>query len=444
MEFKEGGSAAAWPRTKRIMNGLSQFFRSLAHKYNHTSLILRILIGLLLGVVLALLFPKAGWIEEFGNLFVGALKAIAPVLVFVLVAGALAQGTARLDRRFGLVLWLYMLTTFLAAFVAVITSFAFPVTVALPDAAQADVIPQGLGEVLHTLLSNLVSNPFGSLTSGNYIGILFWASLFGLAMKRYASDSSRLFLSNVSDGISQMVRWIINLAPFGIMGLVYTNVVSNGLAIFTEYGKLLLLLVGTMLLLSLVIDPFVIFLYLRRNPYPLVFKCLKESGLTAFFTRSSAANIPVNMALCERLGLDKDMYSVSIPLGATINMDGAAITITIMTLAACNTLNMKVSIPAAVLLSVVSALGACGASGVAGGSLLLIPMSCALFGISNDIAMQVVGVGFIIGVVQDSLETCLNSAGDVEFAATAEFHDWLKKGKRLPDFMYSKKERTVK
>ena len=396
------------------MNGLSQFFRSLAHRYNHTSLILRILIGLLLGVVLALLFPKAVWIEEFGNLFVGALKAIAPVLVFVLVAGALAQGTARLDRRFGLVLWLYMLTTFLAAFVAVITSFAFPVTVALPDAAQADVIPQGLGEVLHTLLSNLVSNPFGSLASGNYIGILFWASLFGLAMKRYASDSSKLFLSNVSDGVSQMVRWIINLAPFGIMGLVYTNVVSNGLAIFTEYGKLLLLLVGTMLLMSLVIDPFVISLYLRRNPYPLVFKWL-----------------------------DKDMYSVSIPLGATINMDGAAITITIMTLAACNTLNMKVSVPAAILLSVVSALGACGASGVAGGSLLLIPMSCALFGISNDIAMQVVGVGFIIGVVQDSLETCLNSAGDVEFAATAEFHDWLKKGKRLPDFMYSKKERTA-
>jgi serine/threonine transporter len=423
------------------MTNIQNFLKTVAKKYNSMSLILRIAIGLVIGAILGLVFPHASWIAEFGNLFVGALKAIAPILVFVLVAGALAQGSSKLDRRFGLVIWLYMLTTFLAAFVAVLTSFAFPVRVTLPDAADAAVIPQGLGEVFHTLLSNLVNNPFGSLIDGNYIGILFWACMFGLAMKRIASDSSKLFMANTADSISLIVRWIINLAPFGIMGIVFTNVSENGLAIFTEYGKLLLLLVGTMLLMALVIDPFVAFLYLRRNPYPLVFKCLKESGVTAFFTRSSAANIPINMGLCERLGLDRDMYSVSIPLGATINMDGAAVTITVMSLAACNTLGIQVSFPAAVLLSVVSALGACGASGVAGGSLLLIPMACSLFGISNDIAMQVVGVGFIIGVVQDSVETALNSAGDVVFAATAEYHEWLKRGKRLPAFMYSKRER---
>jgi len=343
-------------------------------KYNSISLILRILVGLAVGVVLALVAPGAGWVAEFGSLFVGALKGIAPVLVFVIVASALAQGSSRLDRRFGTVIWLYMLTTFLAAAIAVVTSFLFPVTVVLADAAQSDVV-------------------------------------------------------------SQIVRWIINLAPFGIMGLVYTNVSGNGLAIFTQYGKLLALLVGTMLFMALIVSPFIMFIYLHCNPYPLVFRCLKESGLTAFFTRSSAANIPVNMALCEKLGLDKDMYSVSIPLGATINMDGAAITITIMTLAAANTLGIQVSLPAAIVLSAMSALGACGASGVAGGSLLLIPMACSLFGISNDVAMQMVGVGFIIGVVQDSVETALNSAGDVEFAATAEYHQWRKQGKALPGFL---------
>lgn len=413
--------------------------KSVAAKYNSTSLILRIVIGLIVGAVLALIVPQAAWIEEFGNLFVGALKAIAPVLVFVIVASALAQGSAKLDRRFGTVIWLYMLTTFLAAVVAVLTSKLFPQTLVLTEAAEADVIPQGLGEVMHTLLANIVSNPITSLGSGNYIGILMWACLFGLAMKNIGNDTTKAFMANTSDAISQIVRWIINLAPFGIMGLVFSNVSENGLDIFTHYGKLLVLLVGTMLLMALVISPFIIFLYLRVNPYPLVFRCLKESGLTAFFTRSSAANIPINMALCEKLGLDKDMYSVSIPLGATINMDGAAITITIMTLAAANTLGMKVSVPAAILLSVMSALGACGASGVAGGSLLLIPMACSLFGISNDIAMQVVGVGFIIGVVQDSVETCLNSAGDVEFAATAEYYQWRKAGKALPDFLTGKK-----
>ena len=275
----------------------------------------------------------------------------------------------------------------------------------------------------------------GRVATRNYIGILFWACMFGIAMKNIGAESTKVFLANTADAVSQIVRWIINLAPFGIMGLVYTNVSGNGLAIFTQYGKLLALLVGTMLFMALIVSPFIMFVYLRCNPYPLVFRCLKESGLTAFFTRSSAANIPVNMSLCEKLGLDKDMYSVSIPLGATINMDGAAITITIMTLAAANTLGIQVSLPAAIVLSAMSALGACGASGVAGGSLLLIPMACSLFGISNDIAMQMVGVGFIIGVVQDSVETALNSAGDVEFAATAEYHQWLKEGKPLPAFL---------
>ena len=415
--------------------------KAAAARYNGISLIVRILIGLVVGAVLALLVPSAGWVAELGTLFVGALKGIAPVLVFVIVASALAQGSSRLDRRFGTVIWLYMLTTFLAAAIASIASFIFPQTVVLAEAAQSDVVPQGLSEVVQTLLTNIVANPIQAMIDGNYICILMWACLFGLAMKGIANESSKAFLANVADGVSQVIRWVINLAPFGIMGLVFTSVSENGLAAFTEYGSLLLLLVGTMLLMVLVFGPLVIFLYLHRNPYPLVYRCFKESGLTAFFTRSSAANIPVNMQLCEKLGLDKDMYSVSIPLGATINMNGAAITITIMAMAAANTMGIQISLPAAILLSVVSALGACGASGVAGGSLLLIPMACSLFGISNDIAMQVVGVGFIIGVIQDSVETCLNSASDVEFAATAEYHAWLKQGRQLPAFMYSKKER---
>ena len=403
------------------MNQLTKAAKTLAAKYNSTSLILRIAIGLVVGSVLALICPGAAWIEEFGNLFVGALKGVAPVLVFVIVASALAQGSSKLDRRFGTVVWLYMLTTFVAAALSVVTSKLFPQTLVLAEAATADVVPQGLGDVMHTLLSNIVSNPVASIMNGNYIGILMWACLFGLAMKKLGSDTTKNFMANTADAISTIVRWII-----------------NRLSIFTQYGRLLLLLVGTMLLMALVINPFIIFIYLHRNPYPLVFRCLRESGLTAFFTRSSAANIPVNMSLCEKLGLDKDIYSVSIPLGATINMDGAAITITIMTLAAANTLGMQVSVPAAILLSIMSALGACGASGVAGGSLLLIPMACSLFGISNDIAMQVVGVGFIIGVIQDSVETALNSAGDVEFAATAEYHQWLKEDKPLPAFMGGK------
>ena len=422
------------------MNPFMKTLKKIAAAYNGVSLIVRIAIGLVVGVILALVCPGATWLKELGNLFVGALKGIAPVLVFVIVASALAQGSSKLDRRFGTVVWLYMLTTFVAAALSVVTSMLFPQMLLLAEAAEAEVIPQGLGEVMHTLLSNIVSNPISAIMNGNYIGILMWGCLFGVAMKKLGADSTKVFLSNTADAVSTIVRWIINLAPFGIMGLVFTNVVSNGLAIFTQYGKLLLLLVGTMLFMAFVINPIIIFIYLRCNPYPLVFRCLRESGLTAFFTRSSAANIPVNMAMCEKLGLDKDFYSVSIPLGATINMDGAAITITIMTLAAASETCIPSVLAAAILLSIMSALGACGASGVAGGSLLLIPMACSLFGISNDIAMQVVGVGFIIGVIQDSVETALNSAGDVEFAATAEYHQWLKQGKPLPEFLGGKKK----
>ena len=413
------------------MNHISKALRGVADKYNGVSLIIRIIVGLIAGTALALVVPHMTWIGEFGTLFVSALKAVAPILVFVLVASALAQGNSKLDGRFGTVLFLYLFTTFLSAVVAVLTSRMFPQTISLGDAADADVVPQGLSEVVQTLLTNIVANPIQAMIDGNYICILMWACLFGLAMKGIANESSKAFLANVADGVSQVIRWVINLAPFGIMGLVFTSVSENGLAAFTEYGSLLLLLVGTMLLMVLVFGPLVIFLYLHRNPYPLVYRCFKESGLTAFFTRSSAANIPVNMELCRKLKLDKDIYSVSIPLGATINMGGAAVTITVMAMAASNTLGIAVDLPTAVILSVLAAVSACGASGVAGGSLMLIPLACSLFGIGNDIAMQVVAVGFIIGVIQDSCETALNSSTDVLFTAAAEYRERRKAGKAI-------------
>lgn len=412
-----------------------KILKSIVAKYNSISLILRIACGLVLGVILALCLPGLTGIGTLGDLFVGALKALAPILVFVIVSSALAQGGSKLDSRFGHVIFLYMLTTFDAAVLAVCTSFLFPVQLVLGGAEGSYEAPQGMGSIFANLLTSLVQNPISAIADANYIGILFWAILFGFAMKSIASEQSKQFMQNLADAVSMIVRWVINLAPFGIMGLVFTTVSENGMSIFVDYGKLLLLLVGTMLVQALLIAPFIAFLFLRRNPYPLLFRCMKESAVTAFFTRSSAANIPVNMELCRKLGLDKDFYSVSIPLGATINMDGAAITITVMTLAACHTLGMEVSIPAAIILSFMAALGACGASGVAGGSLLLIPMACSIFGISNDIAMQVVGVGFIIGVIQDSVETALNSSGDVMFTAIAEYHDWKKKGKSLPTFL---------
>lgn len=404
--------------------------KNLVMKWNALSLILRIAIGLIIGALFGLLLPQASGIALLGNLFVGALKAIAPVLVFILVMSSLAKAGRKIGSQFTTVILLYMGSTFLAAVVAVLASFAFPVTLKLTEAVSEEA-PTGIFQVLSTLLENLVSNPVSALMNANYIGILAWAVVLGLALKKGASAHTKEALSDLSEAVSQAVRWIINLAPFGILGLVYSSVSTNGLSIFTDYGKLLLLLVGCMLAVALIVDPLIVALCLRRNPYPLVFRCFKESGVKAFFTRSSAANIPINMALCERLGMDKDVYSVSIPLGATINMDGAAVTITVMTLAAAHTMGIAVDIPSAIILSVLSAVAACGASGVAGGSLLLIPMACSLFGISSDVAMQVVGVGFIVGVVQDSFETAINSSGDVLFAATAEFRQWIKEGREV-------------
>ena len=406
--------------------------KEMIKKWNGLSLILRIAIGLVIGAILGVAAPNFTVVSLFGTIFVGALKAVAPVLVFVLVISAICNAKGGVGKQFRLVIFLYMLTTFIAAAVAVIASFAFPVTLTLADAVTDAAPPSGIGEVMKTLLSNIVANPVASLTNANYIGILAWAVVFGLALKKSASDNTKSALGQFSDAVSQAVRWVISLAPFGIMGLVFDSVSQNGLSIFVDYGKLLLVLVGCMLFIALVVNPIIAFVCLKKNPYPLVFRCLKESGVTAFFTRSSAANIPINMQLCEKLGLNKDLYSVSIPLGATINMDGAAITITVMTLAAAHTMGIAVDVPTAILLSFLATIAACGASGVAGGSLLLIPMACSLFGISNDIAMQVVGVGFIIGVVQDSFETAINSAGDVLFASIAEFREWVKEGKELP------------
>ena len=421
------------------------FIKNAVNKYTSTSLILRIVIGLIVGAILGTVFKGLTWVGLLGTLFVGALRAVAPILVFVLIISALSTGQSRLDRKFGLVLFFYMFSTFLAAAAGVAASFLFPVTLKLGEAAQSDTIPQNVGEVLQNLLVRMVENPVSAIINGNYIGILFWAVVLGIAFKKIAAPETRTMLKDTSEAVSTVVRGVINCAPFGICGLVFSTVSEYGLSVFKDYGKLLLVLVGCMMFVALVIDPLIAFLFMRRNPYPLVFRCLRESGITAFFTRSSAANIPVNMELCEKLGLDQDMYSVSIPLGATINMDGAAITITVMALAAANTVGVHVDIPSALFLSIVSTLAACGASGVAGGSLLLIPMACSLFGISNDVAMQVVGVGFIIGVIQDSVETMLNSSGDVMFAATAEYSTWIKEGREddLPTFLGGKRKVEV-
>ena len=399
--------------------------------YTKSPLILRIAIGLVIGAILGLWVPKAEFVTVFGEIFVGALKAIAPVLVFVLVISSLASAGKGIGKRFSKVIFFYMLSTFLAAAVAVLFSFLFPVTIPLITDAVEQTAPTGLGEVFRALLNNMVMNPVTALMNGNYVGILTWSVILGLALRVGASDKTKEVLTDISNAVSKTVAWVIQLAPFGIMGLVYGSVNEYGLEIFTDYGKLLLVLVGCMLAVALIVDPLIVGISLKRNPYPLVFKCFKESGITAFFTRSSAANIPVNMSLCEKLGLDKEYYSVSIPLGATINMDGAAITITVMSLAAAFSQGINVNIFIAIILSFVATLGACGASGVAGGSLLLIPMACSLLGVSQDVAMHVVGVGFIIGVVQDSLETAINSSGDVLFCATAEYMEWKKQGKEI-------------
>ncbi len=403
------------------MNKFSLVYR----KWTNISLVLRILGGLVLGVILGFAVPTLSGIGLLGVGFVSALKAVAPILVAVLVTASIAKAKGGLGRRFGLVIALYMFSTFVAAVVAVVGSNLFPVTLTFREAAEGSA-PEGLAEVFSGLLTNMVQNPVAAIASANYIGILFWSIIVGIALRKRASDATTEVVVNLANAISAVVGWVIQFAPFGIMGLVFTAVSESGLEIFTEYGKLVLLLVGCMAVVALVTNPLIVAATIRRNPYPMVWRCLKESGLSAFFTRSSAANIPVNMDLCKRMGLDENFYSVSIPLGATINMNGAAVTITVLSLAVAGTMGVNIGILPAIVLSAIATLGACGTSGVAGGSLLLVPMACAFFGVGNDVAMQAVGIGFIIGVIQDSVETALNSSGDVIFTATAEMHEKMK------------------
>lgn len=394
--------------------------KNLVSRWNQINLVNRIIIGIIIGGILAITIPEqASGISMLGTLFVSALKAVAPVLVLFLVINALAGQKEGNQTNMKSILILYAIGTFLAGFVAVVASYIFPVTLTLKEPAKEIAPPSGIGEVLEKLVYNIVTNPVTAIMDANYIGILAWAVVLGIALKK-SSATTKNVLENISDAITKVVQWVINLAPFGILGLVFDAIATNGLSALSEYGRLLLVLVGSMLFIALIVNPLLVFIYTRKNPYPLVLTCLKDSGITAFFTRSSAANIPVNIKLCEKLGLDKDTYSVSIPLGATINMAGAAVTISVLTLAAVHTLGIEVDFATAVILMVVSAVSAAGASGIAGGSLLLIPVACSLFGISDDVAMQVVAIGFIIGVVQDSCETALNSSSDVVFTAAAE------------------------
>ena len=394
--------------------------KNLVSRWNQINLVNRIIIGIIIGGILALTVPEqVSGISILGTLFVSALKAVAPVLVLFLVINAIAGQKSGTQTNMKSILVLYAIGTFLAGFVAVVASYIFPVTLTLKEAAQDVAPPSGVGEVIEKLVFNIVTNPVTAIMDANYIGILAWAVVVGIALKQ-ASAATKNVLENISDAITKVVQWVINLAPFGILGLVFDAIATNGLSALSEYGRLLLVLVGSMFFIALIVNPVLVFIYTRKNPYPLVLTCLKDSGITAFFTRSSAANIPVNIKLCEKLGLNKDTYSVSIPLGATINMAGAAVTISVLTLAAVHTLGIEVDFATAVILMVVSAVSAAGASGIAGGSLLLIPVACSLFGISDDIAMQVVAIGLIIGVVQDSCETALNSSSDVVFTAAAE------------------------
>ena len=404
-----------------------ELYKLMNHWYK-LSLVKRIIAGLVIGIILAVTIPDiAKPVTIFGALFVGALKAIAPILVFFLVASAISQHKKGQQTNMKSVIVLYLLGTFLAALVAVVASFLFPVTLTLGSGVEDVTAPGGVVEVLKALLLNVVDNPIKALFNANYIGILSWALMLGFTLKN-AAASTKLMLSNVSDALTEMVRIVIAFAPLGIMGLVFDVISTSGIGVLLGYGKLLAVLIGCMLFVALVVNPIIVYIYIRSNPFPLVFRCLRESGITAFFTRSSAANIPVNMTLCEDLGLDRDTYSVSIPLGATINMAGAAVTISVLTLAAVHTLGIPVDFGTALILSILAAISACGASGVAGGSLLLIPLAASLFGIPNDVAMQIVGVGFIIGVLQDSFETALNSSTDVLFTATAEFAERRKRG----------------
>jgi len=392
---------------------------TLFQRYMNGSLVLQIIVGIVCGVILASISPSAGQSAGIlGGFFVKALKGIAPVLVFLLVVASIANHKKNQQTHIKPVLVLCILGTLIAAVTAVMFSFAFPSELNLIATDLSRAAPRGIGEVLHTLVFNMVDNPVNALVNGNYIGILTWAIVIGIGL-RQATDTTKALLQNLADGITTVVGFVIRLAPFGVFGLVANTIATTGFEALFSYSHLLAVLVGAMLFIALVTNPLLVFLATRQNPYPLVFQCLKSSGITAFFTRSSAANIPVNMALCEKLGLDEDTYSVSIPLGATVNMAGAAITITVLTLAAVNTLGIPVDMGTAILLSIIAAVSAGGSSGVAGGSLLLIPLACSLFNIPNDIAMQVVAVGFIIGVLQDSAETALNSSTDVLFTAAA-------------------------
>ena len=409
--------------------------KQIARAWTSVSLIKRILVGLILGAIIGAVGPAGiEAITLLGSLFVGALKGVAPILVFFLVLSALASAQGKTNMK--TIVILYLVSTFAAAIVSVVATTIFPVELTLTSAeGVSQSSPSNVWEVLTTLLMNAVSNPVEALVKANYIGILVWAVVLGLAM-RSASQAANDVFNDISTAVSTVVGWIIQLAPFGIFGLVYTSVSTNGLDIFVEYGQIILLLVAGMFFIALVVNPLMVFVVTRKNPFPLIFRCLKDSGLFAFFTRSSAANIPVNMELCEKLGLNKDSYSVSIPLGATINMAGAAVTITVMAMCAAYTLGINIDAPTAVILSVLASVSACGASGVAGGSLLLIPLACSLFGIPNDIAIQVVAIGFIIGVIQDSCETALNSSSDVLFTATAEYREWIRAGRT--DFVMGK------
>lgn len=395
--------------------------KRLFEKWNSINLVNRIIVGIIIGVILALTVPDAvSGITILGTLFVSALKAVAPVLVFVLVINAIASHVGGKATNMKMILALYGVATLAAGFVAVMVSYIFPTTLTLKTGAEDLTPPSGIFEVFETLLFNIVTNPVSAIMNANYLGILAWAVVLGVALKA-ANNTTKSVIANLSDAITKVVQWIISLAPFGILGIVFETVSTTGISALGEYLRLILILVGTMFFVALVVNPLIVFAVARRNPYPLIFTSIKESGITAFFTRSSAANIPVNMALAEKLKLDKDTYAVSIPLGANINMGGAAITISVLTMATAHTVGVEVDFLTAVILMVLAAVSAAGASGVAGGSLLLIPLACSLFGISDDIAMQVVAIGFIIGVIQDSCETALNSSTDIVFTAAAEY-----------------------
>ena len=392
---------------------------TLLQRFLNGSLVLQIIIGIIAGVIVASVSPSTAQSLSFlGALFVGALKAVAPILVFILVASSIANQRKGANTNLKPIIHLYLIGTFLAASTAVIISFFFPTTLILTATDIQATPPEGIVEVLNTLLFKIIDNPINALVTGNFIGILTWAAGLGVAL-HHANQTTKTVLNDISNGVTKIVHLVIRFAPIGIFGLVTSTFADTGFAAILGYSHLLAVLLGCMFFIALIVNPAIVYMKTKTNPYPLVFRCLRESGVTAFFTRSSAANIPVNMALCEKLDLHEDTYSVSIPLGATINMAGASITITVLTLAAVNTLGIQFDIATAILLSVVAAVSACGASGVAGGSLLLIPLACSLFGVSNEVAMQVVAIGFIIGVVQDSAETALNSSTDVIFTAAA-------------------------